>query len=153
MKNPISKKQIQLIHILLHKCGISDDDYREKLDRDFKVTTCKDLSYKQAKTLIKDLEGYAKAYGINIRSEVEFNYTRRPGMATPAQLRMIEAMWKDVSRAKTVKKRRKTLRAFLSNKFGVSDMKFIPHNMPHKIIHTLEAMKKQKQERQSVNAN
>ena len=70
-------------------------------------------------------------------------WSRRPGMATPAQLRKIEAMWSGVSRQKTAGERRKALGAFLEKRFGVSDLAFVTHEMPSRIIHTLEAMKKQ----------
>ena len=140
---PIKAWQIKRIHFLLNRCGIADEDYRARMSEDYGVRTCKKLASDQAKTLIQDIEAFAKEWNIDI--SLRPDYVHRPGMATPAQLRKIEAMWANVSRAKTAKARRKALRTFLTKRFGVSDPRFIPHEMPSKIIHTLAAMKKQKQ--------
>jgi len=145
--NTISKKQIQLIHIYLKKCGVKDEYYRQKLWNEYKVKSCVALSYKQANVVIKDLEAYAAAFKINLHGEDKGAFsikTHRMGMATPGQLRKIEALWSDVSYQRTVKEKRKALRQFLTNKFGVSDIRFIPHDMPQKIIKALEEMKRRK---------
>ncbi len=145
---PIKAWRIKRIHALLSKCGIADEDYRARMKENYGVSTYKELSSKQAKTLIGDIEAFAKEWNIDIGGKRE--WARRPGMATPAQLRKIEAMWKNVSRAKTAKARSKALRTFLTNRFGVSDLRFMTHEMPPKIIRALYAMKEQKQAARAV---
>ena len=147
---PIKPWQIKRIHVLTNRIGVSDEDYRARLQEDYGVSTCKKLSSVQAGQLIRNLEAVAKGMGVDIGGRREWGrrreWARRRGMATPAQLRKIEAMWADVSRQRTAGERRKALRAFLEKRFGVSDLAFVTHEMPSKIIHTLEAMKKQKQQ-------
>ena len=138
----IEPGQIKRIHALVNRMGISDEDYRARLDEEFGVRTCKKLSRDQADRFIRNMETIANRMGIDTGGRRR-KYTRRPGMATPAQLRKIEAMWADVSHQKTAAARRKSLGAFLEKRFGVSDLAFVTHEMPSKIIHTLEAMKKQ----------
>ena len=146
-KEPIKPWQIKRIHVLLSRIGVSDEDYRARLDEEFGVRTCKKLSSTQAGKLIRDMESIAKGMGIDVggrrKGTRRREWARRPGMATPAQLRKIEAMWSGVSRQRTAEARRKALGAFLEKRFGVSDLAFVTHEMPSKIIHTLEAMKKQ----------
>ena len=142
----IQPGQVKHIHVLLNLIGVSDQDYRARLREDYGVSTCKKLSSVQAAKLIKSMEAIAKGMGIDTgRRRRRREWKRRPGMATPAQLRKIEAMWADVSRQKTPGEKRKALGAFLEKRFGVSDLAFVTHEMPGKIIHTLEVMKKQKQ--------
>jgi hypothetical protein len=64
-------------------------------------------------------------------------------MATPAQLRKIDALWGCCSRARDREKRDKALRAFLSNHFKIADLRFIKQDKVGKIISALEHMKKQ----------
>ena len=143
---PIKPWQIKRIHALLNRVGVADEDYRARLDEEFGVRTCKKLTRDQAGRFIRNMEAVAKGMGIDVGGRRRRReWKRRPGMATPAQLRKIEAMWADVSRQKTPAELRKALGVFLEKRFGVSDLAFVTHEMPGKIIHTLEAMKKQKQ--------
>ena len=144
---PIKPWQIKRIHVLTNRIGVSDEDYRARLAEEFGVRTCKKLTRDQADRFIRNMESLAKEMGIDVGGRSKRSrrreWSRRPGMATPAQLRKIEAMWSGVSRQKTAGERRKALGAFLEKRFGVSDLTFVTHEMPSKIIHTLEAMKKQ----------
>ena len=59
--------------------------------------------------------------------------------ATPAQLRMIEAMWHDIYRGNDETKH---LRQFLFNHFKVSDIRFLEKNTTaHQVIEALKQMK------------
>ncbi len=149
-RTPIEPGQVKRIHALVNRMGISDEDYRARMDGDFGVRTCKKLTRSQAARFIRDMEATAKGVGIDTGGRRRRKYVRRPGMATPKQLRKIEAMWADVSRAPTAAGRRKALGAFLEKRFGVSDITFVTHEMPSKIIHTLEAMQKQKRQEAKV---
>lgn len=144
-KKSIQAGQVKRIHALANLMGVSDEDYRARLDAEFGVRTCKGLTRTQAARFIRNMEALAKGMGLDTGVRRRREWKRRPGMATPAQLRKIEAMWADVSRQRTAGEKRKALGAFLERRFGVSDLRFVTHEMPGKIIHTLEAMKRQKQ--------
>ena len=70
---------------------------------------------------------------------------RRPGMATPRQLRMIEGMWAGVSRTHKEDHRQRALRKFIFRITHVEDMRFLENWQVQKIIRALEAMKEQKE--------
>lgn len=63
-KRMIEKKQVQLIHIAKKNLNMNDDEYRLVLSR-WNVTTCKDLSYRQAGEVID----YFKAIGFKLQSK------------------------------------------------------------------------------------
>lgn len=139
--------QIKRIHVLIGKMGVTDEDYRARLRDSFGVDTCKALSSAQAGELIRDMEKLAKGMGIEVGGRRKGRkWKRRPGMATPKQLRKIEAMWMGVSNRPTPDEKRAALGKFLERRFGVSDLAFVTHEMPPKIIRALEAMKMQQQE-------
>ncbi len=144
----IKSSQVKRIHVLINKIGVSDEDYRARLRESFGVSTCKALSSAQAGKLIRDMETLAKGMGVDVgrRKGRRREWKRRPGMATPRQLRKIEAMWMGVSNQRTPADKRAALGKFLERRFGVSDLAFITHEMPPKIIRALEAMGMQKQE-------
>lgn len=51
---PITPAQVKAVHVALHRLGIGDDEYRAML-KDWNVTTCKDLTRRQASDLIARL--------------------------------------------------------------------------------------------------
>lgn len=144
-KKHIGGKQIALIHMLVGALGIPDEAYRETLMHNFGVTTSKALTHSDAEELIGALEERAIEKGVWRRYEGRSKYERlgqRPGMATPAQLRKIEALWKGASTAMDTKAREKGLRTFLHRHFKVSDLRFLPMGKVSKVIYTLERMQK-----------
>ena len=52
---PITPGQVKLIHVMLTKQGIDDDDYREMLESLYGVDTCKKLTRQQANKLLTRL--------------------------------------------------------------------------------------------------
>jgi hypothetical protein len=66
----------------------------------------------------------------------------RDGMATPAQLRMIEGMWMDVSKMPTYTARQKALQGFLKRIAGVEDLRFLETWHVRKVINAIEGMKR-----------
>lgn len=64
----------------------------------------------------------------------------RDGMATPRQLRRIEAMWMGVSIAPDRASREKALKGFLKRLTGVEDLRFLESWMVQKVINALEHM-------------
>jgi len=142
---PSNNNQKMLIHQLVHILGIARDVYKEMLLNNYNVDSSKDLSFQQAGELIKTLKKDAIAAGVweNKKSFQKHKYNNmadREGMASPKQLRMIEAMWADYSVMPDAESRAKALRAFLANRFGVSDVKFIDKPTASRIIYALDKM-------------
>lgn len=63
-------------------------------------------------------------------------------MATPGQLRKIEAMWMGVSKMPTYPAREKALKGFLKRITGVEELRFIESWRVQKVIRAVEAMRK-----------
>lgn len=140
---PIRKDQIKRIHVILAAIGLGDELYRHILASDpFYARSCKELDVEKASMLINRLEGYGLQTGQWIRhnrSKYE-DLGYRPGMATPRQLRKIEAMWADVSYQKTDALKSMALRKLLFKLYGVSDLRFLEAWQARKVIETLSAM-------------
>lgn len=153
-KKTIEPGQVKRIHALANAIGISDEDYRARMMEEFGVRTCKKLSREQAARFIRSMEGTAGGLGLSVgaRRGRRREWKRRPGMATPAQLRKIEAMWVGVSRQGSLAAKQKALGAFLEKRFGVSDLRFVTHEMPGRIIRALEAMQIQAAAKNGGNA-
>lgn len=139
----ITAGQIRKIHALKTAIGLDDDAYRTALDTAFSVSTSKALTFDKAQDFIRDLETKAIAAGRWKKWPVKKrfqNLQRRGGMATDAQLRMIEAIWFEVSRAESDEERRKALRKFLFRIAKVSDLRFLDQDCATKVICALKAM-------------
>jgi hypothetical protein len=146
----ITKGQIKKIKTLISRLGFDDELYRELLMSYFNTDSCKNLTKEQAANLINGLENHAKetvnwtSYNNKTRYDELEN---RQNMATPRQLRKIEAMWKDVSYHTDDPSRKAGLRQFLEKKCGVSDLKFLDKKQVQKIILILEDMQARKGKR------
>ncbi len=151
----ISKWQVKMLHFLSSKLGLTKEDYKLRIsDMHGFSDSCLDLSYDEAEALVSQWKseciarGILKDYRSPIRSGSRNNKLkyeelgRRPGMATPPQLRMVEAMWKDVSKYHAEDKRARALRKFTFRITGVEDLRFLKNWQVSKIIRALEAMKK-----------
>lgn len=135
---PISSRQIKTIHTLRKKAGISDEGYVQVKRSFFNVESCKDLNYHQAAELIAAIRNVGEGLGLIEPTDKKYeDLGKRPGYATPAQLRMIEVMWKKVSIAKGDKAKEKALRKFIE-RFGVSDLRFVTREQAAKIIISLK---------------
>lgn len=142
----ITLKQIKKIHALKNRLGWSDEQYREYLmtEGDGFATSCKDLSETEAEKLIRKMELEAAAKGVWKRYGRGDKYDAlagREGMASPKQLRMIEAMWKEVSKYRKTEARERALRYFLHRIIRVDDLRFIEAWQVSKVIKALEEMK------------
>lgn len=151
-RRSISPGQIRKIHALKGALGLSDEGYRAMVQDVHGFSgTSKDLSYEDAGQLIRRMEDAAVPLGVWRKGEARRrgggrlkydDLAGRQGFASPAQLRMIEAMWKDVSRAKTPAAREKALRAFLYRMVKVSAMEFIERRHVQVLIKALEQMRR-----------
>jgi cell division protein ZapA (FtsZ GTPase activity inhibitor) len=158
---PITAAQIKRIHTIVHILHIADDNYRACLDSRFGVTSCKDLTVQQAISFIDELEKFAtkiqserldeQREAAQAKAEAERpkrfdNLDNRPGMASGAQLRKIEAMWQDISIVPDHDARARALRHFIKRVVKVADMRFLTGEDAGKIINALNAMQKRESE-------
>jgi len=140
----ITKEQIKKIHTMKNLLGLDDELYREMLIK-FKAKSCKDLSKEQAKKLIDILEVNAIGF------KGKFNeLSNREDMATPSQLRKIEAMWVEFLKIADNKevieksKSKKSLRKLLQRLYKISDLRFLPREKVPKVLKTIQTMINQK---------
>lgn len=141
----ISFSQIKQIHTLKAILGLNDELYKEML-MSFGVSTSKNLTFTEAKILIEILSSKAIAAGKWQRPNSNFLKLedRAEWMASPAQLRKIEAMWRDLCFDKNPEESKKTLRKFIQSHFKVSDIRFIDKITATKIIHVINKIQDEK---------
>lgn len=144
--------QKKIIHTLKFKMNLPDLAYLDML-AEYNVQSSKYLTFVQAKKFIQTLSLQAERMGVwktNSRTKkYESLSNRSRHMASPAQLRMIEAMWKDVSRANTSHERQTALNKFLYRIVKVDNMEWLEKYHVEKVIKAIEAMNKNKTNTQS----
>jgi len=146
----ITKEQIKIIHTLKSALRLDDETYRAVLGA-FRVTTSKDLAYLAAEELIVLLKG--RAIGEEVWRPAQKRWSDvgpRDGMASPAQLRKIEAMWMYVSNRPTDKEKRASLHRFLENRFRISRLEWLPQHYVGRVIRVLEIMIQQERNKANV---
>ncbi len=143
----VTSFQIRKIHALKNVIGMDDELYREML-MSFDVTSSKDLTFTEAAILVDILED--KAVAINKWTKQPKKYAdlnRTEKMASDAQLRMIEGLWRDVCYFNDDKFAKKSLRKFLKSKFKVDDIMFLTRAKACKVIQAITAIKKKLKEK------
>ena len=145
----ITKRQIKLIHTLKNRLGWNDLQYRMFLMENSPnfASSCLDLSEEAAENIIIKMRAEAVKKGIwqdYAKIKKYESLDGRERMATGAQLRKIEAMWKEICTVKDEKGRAKILREILWKKFKVSDLRFLEDYQVKKVIKMLEAMKQRR---------
>lgn len=134
--------QIKKIHILKNLLHIDDDLYIDML-MSFGVQSSKDLTFSEAGIFLEILED--KAVSLNLWAKQPKKYEslkRSENMATDAQLRMIESLWREIAYLKNDKFSKKSLRKFLQNKFKTDDIMFLTKTKATKVIQGILAIKK-----------
>jgi hypothetical protein len=129
--------QKAMIHTLIGKLNIPDEQYREMLSV-YGVTSSADKTFTvpKATAFIKAL--IAKAKGTNI---VTSNKKNAPaGYATDAQKSMLLKMWYQISRQPSAAEKDEAFTKFVKNKFKIDNLRWLPSSSVPKIKHTLEAM-------------
>ena len=142
--------QIRKIHTLKNVIGLEDDLYREML-MSFGVQSSKNLTYTEAIIFTEILE--EKAVALNRWRKQPKKYeglNRGEKMASDAQLRMIEGMWREVCYFDNNEFAKKSLRKFLKSKFKVDDVMFLTKAKACKVIQALQAIKKSLKKKKSV---
>jgi len=136
-----SSSQIRKIHTLKSLLGLEDDLYREML-ASFGVQTSKNLTFTEAVIFIEILEDRAIELNLWKKLPKKYDELNRDKMATPAQLRMIEGLWREISYYDTDAFARKSLRKFLKSKFRVDDLMFLTKSKASKVIQAIQGIKK-----------
>ena len=147
------RSQIVKIKIAQKQLGIDNETKLQQYSV-YGVTTCKDLNYDQADELISKYKtaGFkptsprpspqgegVKLYGWGKNKYTELDKRGKP-FAHSSKLRMIEALWREVSNTKTDK----ALCLFIQNRTGINDITFLHDEHAKVIITALTAMKRYK---------
>lgn len=143
----IDKWQIKKLHTLYSALGLTEEEYRLTLFANFNTDSTKNLTYAEAALLIEHLEEMALEKGVWVKYPGKSAFEHlgvRPGMATPSQLRNIEALWKDANRIKRNADRAAALRSWLFKFFKISDLRFLPADQVSKVLKALRAMKERR---------
>lgn len=139
-----TRNQIVKIKIAQKQLSI-DNETKLQQYAHYGVTSCTQLTEEQADSLI---EAYKKA-GFKVVSKkqnenpnwgkMKYRDLDKRGFsyAKSSKLRMIEALWQDVSYTKTDE----SLRTFIKNKVGVDHITFLEDSDANKIITALNSMK------------
>lgn len=127
--------QIRRIHTLKTFLCMSDEVYRKML-QSFQVCSSKNLTEAEATILISTLQERADKLKYKLKKYDELK-DRDEKMATPLQLRKLEATWNEIQRLKT-NGRKTSLKSYLKNHFKVDNLKFLSKTRAGKIISVLE---------------
>ena len=133
--------QIRKIHALKNVLGLEDDLYREMLFS-FGVCTSKDLTNTEANVFASILEEKAVKQNLWIKKPLKYDDLEREDMATPAQLRLIEGLWREIAYANDEKFKRSSLRKIIKSKLKVDDIMFLTKEQANKAINLIKGIKK-----------
>jgi len=134
--------QIKKIHTLKNVLHLDDDLYLDML-MSFGVQSSKNLTTTEAGIFLEILEEKAvltNKWEVRNKKYEELS-SRDEDMATPAQLRMIEAIWREVCYIDSPDFAKQSLRKFIQNKFKIADIKFLTKKRAVKVIRAISAMK------------
>lgn len=146
----ITAKQIKLIHALKTALHLDSNPahWHEILYTRFSVISSKELNISQAGEIIDEMQAKALELGLWEKREDKrerFNTLgERPDMASPQQLRKIEAMWQEISRAPEGPERSAALRSYIMKIARVQDLRWLTAEGAGKVINALNAMNKSK---------
>ena len=136
VSKPITAAQIQKIHVLISKMGMSDRTYRQRLGR-VGVRSCKELTFEQAKLFIYYL-AIAEARSAGRRRQYG---SRSQERITDKQMAMIRAIWNEVTYLDATEDREAALNSLVENKYHVSALCWLPKRLVPRLKRTLDAMK------------
>ena len=142
-KQSLNGGLVQQIKMLQKQAGLDDESYRALLSG-YGVESCKWLTLSNAHRVIVFLRSLVPAGSARPKKYEYLGY--RQGMGIPSQLRMLEAMWKEVSYQPTPKKRQEAWLVFLKNRFDRISMEHIEQEMVGKIVKVLQAMQRSKKD-------
>lgn len=131
-----TRPQISLIHTLISRLGIPDEEYRDMLAV-YNVESSSDARFtvQHAADLINFLVEKSKGTGAYIPKKQPV-----AGMASRAQKAMLLNMWYQVSRQPTDAEKVAALRVFVKNRFHIDSLEWLPASAVQRIKKTLESM-------------
>jgi hypothetical protein len=132
------------LHIAKKELGFDDETYRGILFERCGKTSAKDLSDRQISSVIREFVSKGWTPRASRLTPDAKKFDDQVGdiySATPAQKRMIEAMWHDVYRGNDEAKH---LRQFLWNHFKTSDLRFLEKRKASDVIEAIKAIKTRK---------
>ena len=139
-------QQRKVIHILKNRIGMSDEDYRDILEANYGVRSSLDLTDLEAEELIRFFRTMISGKQVYSSTGYKKRYnelTGRPARyATPKQLRMIEAMWAEVSYIEDPVRRRIALDKFCRRIVGEYRLEDVKKWQVQKLVKAIENMKK-----------
>lgn len=149
----ITAYQIKMLHALSGALELTKDEYRLRIQQMHGFSgSCLDLSSSEADALIASWRAEAIEKGVwkdyrRQGGKAGLKYEdlgKRDKMASPKQLRKIEAMWKDVSRYRIAAQeinRAAALKKFIKRIVGVEDMRFVEQWHARVLIKAMDSMK------------
>lgn len=133
--------QIRKIHTLKNFIALDDDIYLRML-MSFGVQSSKNLTNAEAEIFIEILEIKAEKFKNWIKKSQKYtNLCRDENMATKAQLRYIEHLWKEIAYFDDEHFAKQSLRKFLKSKFKVDDIMFLTKAKAIKVIQGIKGIK------------
>jgi len=141
-----SNKALARIHILKKEAGLDDDQYRVLLGG-YGVASSTEFSEKQAETFSRFLQDYIDRNNTDSnqhrhgwgKNKYEYLRGRQGDFADPQQLRMIEAIWREVARNPSDQ----ALQKFLQRQTGVKNITWLKKTHVEVVLTALKVMKKQ----------
>ena len=150
-------RQRQMIGYLRKLLKISNDTYYEIIYNGWGVDSSKDLSFNAAESLIIQFKKQATDAGLYEPKNNFFDRYKslegRTGMATPAQLRKINIMWKFVSKQPTDELKEQALNNFIYRITGKERLNFLTQRDVSKVVKAIETMTKQRKGNKNGNSN
>lgn len=143
MSTSQQRQKLGFFRKMLH---LSEDTYYALL-AEYGVTTSKNLSDKDAEKLICQLRKNIKnPTWVDNKKKYEDLRNRSKYMASPKQLRMVEAMWFDVSYKRTDSERKSALEHFAYKITGKAKLRFLTAVDIRKLVEAIKKMKEIKDE-------
>lgn len=133
----ITSKQLAVVHIATQRLGFDDEAYRAMLARVAGVHSAKEL----------DRAGFVAVMDHLTRCGFRSDWTQRtfgnrPGRASPVQVELIRALWREYSGADDEAAMNKWLARF----YHVSALRFLTPAVASKAINGLRSMVRRKRE-------
>lgn len=141
--------QRQRIGYMRKLLGLDDDTYYEMLSS-YGAKSSKDLNFQQAREFLNRLRDNGKQTGV-FKPNAQYAFqkykhnnlnNRDPLMATPAQLRKVEAMWFQVSKQTTDEARKSALEKFCRRVVGKEKLQFLTKEDISKLVIALNVMRR-----------
>jgi hypothetical protein len=124
----LSRDQLAKIHIAKKALCLGDDDYRDILERITGKRSARDVAPEQLQALQRELRRLGWDGYLLRRDEIQplpyMDCENRPGRPNGPQLRMLEAMFKDIKGYADVSPD-EAFRKFLEKRFGISHARLL----------------------------